>query len=310
VLAFPATADVDDVTGPSVELVGRAVRRRPGLDQVGDVEADFGDLYRLHIDDVYGFAFRRLRDHEAAEDVAADAFLVAWRRRDAYRPDAGDFGAWVLGIARNIVLRRCRQMANAPLLVDLSTGAPDPSHVPAHGMGGAEVEARSLSTAHSDPTAELALCRLEVERVWAAIRALAPMQRRALALRLGRDLSAAEAAARMGVSVDALRGATLMGLRRLREHLGAAPPHINVGHFRAWCASHGVEALPATPDTIVGYLTDVIASGRSSKTVDGRATAITTAHTVAGLESPCSDPAVRSLLSAHRQREAAARAAA
>jgi RNA polymerase sigma-70 factor (ECF subfamily) len=45
---------------------------------------------------------------EVADELFQDVCLEAWRVRARFRPDA-DFGAWVRGIARNVVMREWRR---------------------------------------------------------------------------------------------------------------------------------------------------------------------------------------------------------
>lgn len=58
----------------------------------------FSDLYQGHYDAVLRYALRRT-DPEAARDVAAETFLVAWRRLDVVPPDDGQVGPWLYGVA-------------------------------------------------------------------------------------------------------------------------------------------------------------------------------------------------------------------
>src|SRR5665811_1071682 len=58
-------------------------------------EATYPDLVR----------FVRRRVHPShAEDIVADAFLVAWRRFDELPADAADARAWLFGIAQRTLL--------------------------------------------------------------------------------------------------------------------------------------------------------------------------------------------------------------
>src|SRR3981081_4555854 len=72
--------------------------------QSGDSSA-FGELYARYYARVYRFCFRRLHDHEEAEDVAQDAFARAWRALPNF---AGErrFYPWLTVIADN----RCRDI--------------------------------------------------------------------------------------------------------------------------------------------------------------------------------------------------------
>lgn len=73
------------------DLVARA--------QSGDREA-FGELVRLHQDEVYTLAVRLVRDRELALDVSQDAFVRAWRAMPKFRGDA-KFSTWMHRITVN-----------------------------------------------------------------------------------------------------------------------------------------------------------------------------------------------------------------
>jgi RNA polymerase sigma-70 factor, ECF subfamily len=67
-------------------------------------EERFESLYRAHYDAVLGYVLRRARA-EIADDVVAETFTVAWRRR-AVAPD--DPLPWLLGIARRVLANEQR----------------------------------------------------------------------------------------------------------------------------------------------------------------------------------------------------------
>lgn len=66
----------------------------------------FRCLYTAHFDAVLGYALRRSAPEDAA-DVAAETFLVAWRRLDDV-PDGDTTRLWLYGVARRTLanLRR------------------------------------------------------------------------------------------------------------------------------------------------------------------------------------------------------------
>jgi len=64
--------------------------------------------------------------------------------------------------------------------------------------------------------------------------------------------------------------------------------------FSAWCASHGRPALPATPQTVLLYLTDAAERCKVS-TLQRRLTTISQAHKAERHPSPTGDPAVRAV---------------
>ncbi len=64
--------------------------------------------------------------------------------------------------------------------------------------------------------------------------------------------------------------------------------------FSAWCAGHGQPALPATPQTVLLYLTDAADRCKVS-TLQRRLTTISQAHKAERHPSPTGDPAVRAV---------------
>ena len=68
-------------------------------------DARFDACFRQHYARVLAYALRRLRDRAAADDAAAETFLVAWRRLDDL-PD--DPLPWLLGIARHVIHNELR----------------------------------------------------------------------------------------------------------------------------------------------------------------------------------------------------------
>lgn len=62
----------------------------------------FAELYDRHAPDIHRYAARRLGD-SAADDVMAETFLVAFRRRDRFDPSRGAARPWLYGIASNLI---------------------------------------------------------------------------------------------------------------------------------------------------------------------------------------------------------------
>src|SRR5919199_4892430 len=83
------------------------------LDVPAAAALDFDALYRDARDDVYAYAATLLRDRAAAEDVAAQAFERAFRRRSRYDARRGTPRAWLFGIARNAALDELRRRKRA-----------------------------------------------------------------------------------------------------------------------------------------------------------------------------------------------------
>jgi RNA polymerase sigma factor (sigma-70 family) len=59
----------------------------------------FAEFYRRHARRVAGYLMRATRDPEVAADLTAETFAAALIARRRYRPDRGEPGSWLLGIA-------------------------------------------------------------------------------------------------------------------------------------------------------------------------------------------------------------------
>jgi RNA polymerase sigma-70 factor, ECF subfamily len=71
-------------------------------------DADFRDAFHRHKDIVYRFAYRMTGSSSTAEDVVQDCFMSFWQKPDAYNPSRGALRSFLLGIARNQILKRWR----------------------------------------------------------------------------------------------------------------------------------------------------------------------------------------------------------
>lgn len=69
----------------------------------------FEALYEATRDAVYAYVMGLLRDRDAAEDVTAQAFERAYRKRGRIDEQRGDARAWLFGIARNAALDELRR---------------------------------------------------------------------------------------------------------------------------------------------------------------------------------------------------------
>src|SRR3990172_12741315 len=82
----------------------------------GDVAA-FGDLVRRYQVSVYNVCYRLLRERQAAEDQAQEAFIRAYRRLETFdleRP----FGPWMRRVAANSCLNRLPAAPPPPVGLD------------------------------------------------------------------------------------------------------------------------------------------------------------------------------------------------
>lgn len=147
----------------------------------------FTALFETHYDRVLSYALRRTDPHRAA-DVAAEVFLVAWRRLDEVPADAFP---WLIGTARRVLAnqRRSTDRVNT-LRLRLQTERP----IPAVGLDE----------------------QVGIGEQWlTALALLKPAEQEVLARIAWDGLTAREAAASLGCSVPAV----VMRLHRARRRL-------------------------------------------------------------------------------------------
>ena len=84
----------------------------------------FEELYRRAFPRVYAYVATLLRDSSAAEEVTAQAFERAYRKRRQYKPGRGSPDAWLFGIARHAALDELRRLKRRATL----EGEPEDIH--------------------------------------------------------------------------------------------------------------------------------------------------------------------------------------
>lgn len=155
---------------------------------------------------VYGLAFSMLGDAQAAEDVAQEALLRAWRHAQVFDARRASAATWVLSITRNLAIDTLRVRRSTPT---------DPARFVALG---------SISLEGSpDDVAETLGDQPDVRR---ALAELPPEQRRALVLSAVYGLTAVDVseheAIPLGTAKTRIRAA-LMKLRKTLDVQGALP---------------------------------------------------------------------------------------
>jgi RNA polymerase sigma-70 factor (ECF subfamily) len=151
---------------------------------------------------VYDVARRIVGDPDAAADVAQDSLLLAYRHRDRFRGESL-YRTWLYRIAVSAALshlrRRRRTSAREALVVGEGDGPVEPSPSPEQQVAAGEAVARA--------------CR--------ALAALDDQFARVLQLRFLDDLSEAEVARALGLSLATVKIRTHRGRHALRAALSA-----------------------------------------------------------------------------------------
>jgi RNA polymerase sigma-70 factor, ECF subfamily len=80
------------------------------------LDAEFSDLYRAHLRDVYSYAFYRVGNHHDAEDLTEQTFLQAYRHFErAQRESHGrPLRPWLIRIAHNLAANLYRDRSRKP----------------------------------------------------------------------------------------------------------------------------------------------------------------------------------------------------
>lgn len=160
--------------------------------QNGDTTA-FRELYEVHFERLYRYAYFRLGDRERARDAVQEVFLAVWRRLPSFEyRHPGAFPAWVFRIARNVVAENLGRSTRRPVAT-----ADDIPEQPV------EFEGAVVSR------------RLVIEM----LSRLPRSQKEVLALRFLAGMSLAEVSAVVGKSEGAVEQLQLRGLGRLRKEI-------------------------------------------------------------------------------------------
>jgi len=200
-----ATALAPDVQ-PRVALNDRA------LVEVARRDADgFAELYRRHVDRVYGFALRRSGSVALAEDVTSATFEKALRALDRFSWRGGGFGAWLLRIAANELAEHYRRDAGERRRV-VATAAEQRT---------AAREAEADPAGHED-LVDGEVHRWELAELRDALGTLNPRYQQAISLRYLGGLTPTKAAEAMGCSKPVLAVTLHRALRSLRRAMGVS----------------------------------------------------------------------------------------
>lgn len=147
-----------------------------------DDDTRFARVYRTHYKSVCAYFFRRLPS-DLVDDAVAETFLVAWRKFEEM-PEGGEALAWLYGIGHRVLLHQWRGSRRSRRL-------------------GRRLEGLGLNAPQLPE--EIVLVGEESRLVRQAASSLKETDREILRLTLWEDLSHAEVAAILGLSVEAVR---------------------------------------------------------------------------------------------------------
>jgi len=164
----------------------------------------FTVLFRRHAPHIQRYVVRRL-GQDAADDIVAETFLLAFRQRDSYDQARADARPWLYGIATNLIGRHRR--AEIRLYRALARTGADPVMEPFTDRVDDQVSAGTAS-----------------RRLAAGLARLPEQLRDTLLLVAWSGLSYEEAATALGVPVGTVRSRMSRARSRLRRALGGMNP--------------------------------------------------------------------------------------
>ena len=156
----------------------------------------FEGLFQSHAEPLFAFLVYRTGDRQLAEDLLADTFERALRRRARFDPRRGTEKNWLYAIAVNLVRDQARRRR-------VETEALE--RVGAHGAG--HLDDGALGSVEDRDQLGRALIKLSDE------------EREAIALRFGSDLKLREVARVLGEKEGAVEKRISRGLEKLRREL-------------------------------------------------------------------------------------------
>lgn len=163
------------------------------------LDAEFSELYRTHLRDVYSYACYRVGDHHDAEELTEQTFLQAYRHFE--RADRESMGRpmrpWLIRIAHNLAANLYRDRSRRP---------------------SSPLDERTVLSAPRT-TEEIVESRAELTRVLEGVSRLSDDRREALIMRFALDMSNREIARALGRSDGATKVLLHRAIKQLRGSL-------------------------------------------------------------------------------------------
>ena len=196
-----ATAEVPEVPEPVEQITAELPPAAEGVDvwglvrrtQDGDAEA-FGELYDHYVTMVHRYVYHRVGDRATAEDVTSETFVRALRRIDSLSFQGRDVGAWLVTIARNIVLDHVK---SSRYRLEVATA-----------------DMRDADRATDGPE-DAVMAHLTNQQLLECVQQLGSEQQECIVLRFLHGLSVAETAEIMGKKDGAIKALQHRAVRRL-----------------------------------------------------------------------------------------------
>jgi RNA polymerase sigma-70 factor (ECF subfamily) len=173
------------------------VPRPQSLSSKAELDAEFSELYRTHLRDVYSYAYYRVGNHHDAEDLTEQTFLQAYRHfeRALRESDGRPLRPWLIRIAHNLAANLYRDRSRRP-----ASPIEDTSE---------------FAAAHT--TEELVEGREQLARVLGGVGRLSEDRREALIMRFALGMDNREIARAMGRTDGATKVLIHRAVKQLEE---------------------------------------------------------------------------------------------
>ncbi len=229
--------------------------------QTGSREA-FAKLVGRYQNLVTSVAFANTGDLQRSEDIAQQAFLVAWQKQHELS-DPDQFGGWIRGIANNLARNDRRLKANLHRDSNLSIS-------------------RQSEPAIDDTPERLSSQREQSEVLWATLDKIPLDYREPLILFYREDHSVAAVAEQMGLSEDAVKQRLKRGRAMVKREIETMVEQFLIETRPSEAFSASVMAsLPAIGSTL-GSVTAKAGAAIGTKAAAGKLTAGLSAGAIGG----------------------------
>ncbi len=156
----------------------------------GDRERALTELYRRYERRLYGFGLGLLGDTGLAEELVQETFVRVWRAADRFDPDRGTVATFIFSIARRLAIDLWRRPSSRPFEAEVERGT----------MADEAIDRLVLGLSVRD-----------------ALDSLSDAHRQVLELSYRSDLTQAEIASRLGISLGTVKSRTYHALRALQR---------------------------------------------------------------------------------------------
>jgi RNA polymerase sigma-70 factor (ECF subfamily) len=157
----------------------------------------------MYAGQVYSFLLRSV-EHETAQELLQDVFLLLWQKAGLYDPQRGSFNAWFFTLIRH-------------RLYDVLRSEYKGKQRQAESSWSAQPEIELIEDKHDLEAEMLKLFRSE--EIHQALQTLPPEQRQALVMTYFGGLSQRELAVQLDLPLSTIKGRARLGLARLRQLL-------------------------------------------------------------------------------------------